>query len=272
VPYYQPSSALFSTLQNNDDSRTVDPSFWLEQAAKLRAEAASMEKRLRLDPETGIEKPTRRSSTSERDGSTSSAVLPPVEYKDLCDSVWSLTYRFTRSPMDDEGNQNTGRPFPFTVTATPTNTASTNRIDSFGGKMTLRFRADGYTDLLSHEATTPQKLEAVKAWGWDVEAAAENNENDDNSMDKQYVLFSVDFNLPEDGGKQRYYFQARQRQRNDQTLYYEEGMVTMKQDIGKTPNRGFLQLFSPGGILAQFRYVGNYVARPTRVTDSETGK
>mmetsp|Transcript_19038 Transcript_19038/g.24508 ORF Transcript_19038/g.24508 Transcript_19038/m.24508 type:complete len:165 (-) Transcript_19038:174-668(-) len=124
----------------------------------------------------------------------------------------------------------------------------------FGGKLTVFFKSDGYTEIISHKPSKDDKaLKMVKAWGWDVE-----NSNED---DKDYLLFSVDVQLP-DGKKEKFYMQARQESESN-SIFFQEGTVTVKQDVSKSGSRW--GLFSPQGILAEFRFVGNFVARPSRV-------
>jgi hypothetical protein len=50
-------------------------------------------------------------------------------------------------------------------------------------KMTLSLRADGYTNLVSHESSSPTKgLKAIKTWGWDLETS--------DIDEQQYILSS----------------------------------------------------------------------------------
>lgn len=164
-----------------------------------------------------------------------SSTAPPAKEEivtDMKDSIWSFSYRFSDQPDDAE------------------------QRSFYSGKVTLSFRGDGYTDLVHLEARN-QDHQILKVWGWDVERS-----NDDG---KDYLLFSMDVQLPDDK-KERFYWQARQVQEGSGAIRLEEGTVTIKQDIveaKKTP--GMWGLFSPRGILAQFRYVGDFVVRKDRL-------
>lgn len=192
----------------------------LQKAAKLRQEAQALEDELRQSQSV-----TRAHQPA----------VPTVQpgYKDIKDSIWEFSYRFADRPESDDDDAH-------------------GRI-VYSGKVSLKFRDDGYTDLLSQK---PRKngIEITKAWGWDVEVS-----NDD---DKEYIMFSIDASTPERGELQRYYFQARLERTND-IISLKEGTVTVKQDVvdSKT-SAGVWGLFSPRGILAQFRYVGDFVASP----------
>ena len=153
----------------------------------------------------------------------------PPKYSSMDDSVWTLNYRFRLTP-DEE--------------TTP----------SLGGKVVLRFRPDGYTDVLEASALDGHRV--AKVWGWDVEYATDD--------DKDYLLFSMDVQLPGESSTQRFYFQARYVL--DSEVELQEGTVTVKQDVVKSAPNGLLGFLSPKGILAQFRIVGGFVARPTTMT------
>jgi hypothetical protein len=212
----QTSRGASSGNQNEKDHGN-----WLERAHQLRREAQDLESQLRPSGEAVQRPPIRTKS---------------VQYTTLAASYWTFTYRFTSVPLsadDDSG------PPP----------------DSFGGKMTLHFRSDGFTELISHEGLSGKPLEIIKAWGWDLETSSEDEE--------EYLLFSVDTVLPSPGLEQRFYFQARQDLNNDGTIKLTEGTVTMKQDVASASSNGFWGFMSPKGILAEFRYVGNFVAKPS---------
>ena len=177
-------------------------------------------------------------SSKEKTGAAPAVVAPPV-YQEVADSAWTFSYRFAIAPEGDEESP----PQP-----------------KYGGKLTVHFRRDGYTDLLQHEPGVPsQALEIVKAWGWDLEKSEED--------DKEYILFSIDVIVPDDGRKERFYFQARQEQDSNGSIEFQEGTVTVKQDVSenKDGSSSFWGLFSPKGILARFTYVGNFSARPRKV-------
>ena len=220
---------------SSDGSKDPVEEDLLSKAAKLRKEAQELEVKLRAS--SAPSDATRSSMSS----SSSQALSPPV-YKDLKDSVWTFSYRFATEP-DNKDEE------------------STNLVPKYGGKMTLLFRADGYTDLVKHEpaAANNKGLDIVKAWGWDLETSAED--------EKDYLLFSIDVIEPVNGKKERCYFQARQEKDCiSGAIELKQGTVTVKQDVTETKggSPSFWGLFSPKGILARFMYCGDFVARPSR--------
>lgn len=191
-----------------------------ESAQKLRDEAEVLESKLERRPTTAFE-----------------PEAPPASYTSLKDSIWTLTYRFASDPppKDDEED----RP-----------------VSNYSGKLTVKFLADGYTEVISHEPTGSATLTMDKVWGWDEEVSDED--------DKEYILFSANIKMPESdlaapNEVLRFYWQARIDA--DPTIRFEEGTVTVKKDVG--PPGGFWGVFNAGGILAQFRYVGNFAAKAT---------
>ena len=87
----------------------------------------------------------------------------------------------------------------------------------------------------------------------------------------EYLLFSIDATIPDSDTAapaldSRFYFQAR-KDRNGSTgaIELKEGTVTIKSEALEQPSSvaGFFGFLSPKGILAQFRYVGNFVCRPS---------
>lgn len=201
---------------------------WLDKAAKLRKEVRELEA---------------DTANTRRNVDSNPIMAPASQYADVANSVWTLSYRFSDQPESEDDDA---------------------RRRFFGGKLTVKFRPDGYTDLISQEVigSATEACKISKAWGWDVELSKDN----ENGGDKEYLLFSVDVDLPpatlnDKPSKQRFYFQARQeKDARTGLLSFAEGTVTMKQDVVQKSIRwGF---FSPGGILAQFRYVGDFVAKP----------
>ena len=199
----------------------------LSKAARLRQEAQDLETKLRASSPSGRPNPVE-------------AAAAPVVYRDVKDSVWTFSYLFAESPEDD--------------------TSSRVPVTKYGGKLTLYLRPDGYTDIVHHHPSASISMDIVKAWGWDIETSAED--------EQEYVLFSVDAIIPSDGRKERFYFQARKDKGRDGEIRLQDGTVTMKQDVTETKDGSstFWGLFSPKGILARFTYVGNFVARPSRKT------
>lgn len=229
---------LHQTVSNDNGDET---SKLLARAAKLRKEAQELESRT-----------PGRANRNPREKSTQLA--RPVEYAEVADSVWTITYRFSDEPEpsdDDVAAENM------------------QRRRFFSGKATLKFRADGYTDLISQETTraAEESAKITKVWGWDLEVSGEDDKDSkEGDGEKEYLLFSIDFDLPKSADKEktslRFYFQARQ-QKDSRTnrISFSEGTVTIKRDFVKSSARwGF---FSPAGILAQFRQVGNFVAKET---------
>ena len=190
------------------------------------------------------------STRDNRDASVVNSDSRPVAYTDIADSIWTISYRFADDPESENDSLEK---------------APLRR--SFSGKLRLKFRKDGYTDLLSQESvgSTASSCQIVKAWGWDVELS--KDAKNDFKDEEEYVLFSIDVELPpsekddQPPVKQRYYFQTK-IQRDSQTgvLSFVDGTVTVKRDIlQKSSQWAFL---SPAGILAQFRYIGGFIAKP----------
>lgn len=210
-------------------SRGDGPEAWLGQAAMLREQVQKLE----------VAAISRRS--------TNNLTVPKAaSYSEVADSVWMLTYRFTDQP-DSE---------------------ATHRPRFFGGKMTVKIRRDGYCDLVSQEASgsATEACKLIKTWGWDVEFSKDIEKE---GNEAEYLLFSVDAELPSAVGTdktvQRFYFQARQdKDTRTGALSYADGTVTIKKDV--VPKSTRWGLFAPGGILVQFRHVGNFVAKPVANT------
>lgn len=151
-------------------------------------------------------------------------------YKSINDSTWTLTYRFADRPESREETRTL-----------------------YSGKLTVIFLNDGYTEVVRHESALAK---VQKVWGWDVEQS--NNDDDDV---QEYLLFSVDFVLPS-VGKQRFYFQARKDVNGLGNISLAEGTITVKQDVVDS-NASRWSLFSPRGILAEFRAVGEFIGKPS---------
>lgn len=167
-------------------------------------------------------------------------VEPAVAYTNVNDSIWSFTYRFSSDPP-------------------PKDEEEPREVSNYSGKIKLKLRADGYTDLLSQESTGKDKVYFRKLWGWDQELS-----NEDGMM---YILFSANVQLPENDLSLpneviRFYWQARMdTDKQEGTITLDDGTVTMKKDV--EPPGGFWGVFSGAGILAQFRFVGNFLAKPS---------
>ena len=186
----------------------------LETASKLRQEADAIRETLGPPP-------------------LQQQALPPIVYTDLKDSSWELTYRFSRDPPSDKDEE-----------------SQEPRIN-YSGKLTVTFKSDGYTDLLSHVPSGKNTLDITKVWGWDEEVSQEDN--------LPHLVFSINTN---DVGN-RFYWQARIDNDRNGGISLADGTVTVKKDVAS----GFWGVFkNASGILAQFVYVGNFGGKPVRVT------
>jgi hypothetical protein len=202
----------------------------LDKAIRLRQEATDLESKLRTEQEG---KPNRNTPETKKPDA--------LVCKRIDDSVWTFTYRFSNEPESNKEDEAEAKPRDF-----------------YRGKLTVKFRADGFTDIVAHEPGEPSKaLSIVKTWGWDTEASSEDG--------KEYLLFSADIKLPKDG-QERFYLQAGQEREGD-TIVLKEGTVTVKRDVNDSKSPGFWGVFSGKGILAQFRYVGDFVAKPSRIPE-----
>jgi hypothetical protein len=196
----------------------------LERARLLREEAKILEEQLRKEPKRAAE-------------SSSPAYSPPKVVTRLEDSVWTLSYRFSGQPKSDDDDV---------------------IIPNYSGKLTLRLREDGYSELVS---VTDDRLLIPKIWGWDEEYSQED--------EQQYLLFSMDVRIPKSDPKVpdetlRYYFQAGidREKNNNNAIVLRDGTVTVKKDVAEKTN-GRWGLFNVAGILTEFRYVGDFVAKPS---------
>lgn len=228
IPKTRPSQAMSSKIDQEGEGRRK----LLDKASQLRQEATDLESKLRTEQ---VGKPKRNTPKVNKPD-----IIPVC--KRIEDSVWTFTYRFSSQPeSSDEEEQAKPRVF-------------------FGGKLSVKFRADGFTDIVAHETGDASKaLSIVKTWGWDTEYS--------NQDETEYLLFSVDIKVPETkidkAGQERFYLQARQEREGD-AIVLKEGTVTVKRDVNDSASPGFWGVFSGKGILAQFRYVGDFVAKPSR--------
>jgi len=63
-------------------------------------------------------------------------------------------------------------------------------------------------------------------------------------------------------GKDRFYFQARIDKSKSGAITLADGTVTVKKDVSEK-TKGMWGLFQVAGILSQFRYVGEFIAKPS---------
>ena len=215
---------LTSNDGNNDNSTASEAERLRQKAIQLRAEADAAEKQI---------SPAR----SSRDAAAT-VKEAAVEYFDLKDSCWELSYRFANEPEskdDDDENKKNKMQRKF-----------------YSGKIQLQFLSDGYTTNLS---TTSNEVIINKVWGWDLEVS------DQDSL--SYILFSADITLPPPiNTSERFYFQARVDGGQKEALSLMDGSVTVKRDIS-APSGGWWGIFrGADGILAQFRQLGEFRCRP----------
>jgi hypothetical protein len=224
------SNPINSTLK----STILTPKEMLAQAALLRAEA----NQLSLEVEE-----RRRHGTSIMLNATI-PLLSPIEYSDMADSLWTITYRCASSPM---------------ISNEPSDYRNNITTTFYQGTVDLRFRSDGYTDLVAQQVShSSPSLVFTEAWGWDVETSTQDN------MD--YLLFAIDAYVTDADPNtiQRYYWQAREdRDRNTNLIAFQDGNVAVKRDVRKSSNSIWGAMFPPG-IMAQFCYIGDFILKPKR--------
>ena len=186
----------------------------------------------------------------------------------------SSRYRFANEPESAEEDDDAGKKRPERRT--------------YGGKVRIRFRRDGYSDILTpvvvvdddviidHRVATFEKV-----WGWDLEAASSSSsggssveskggENDPSSPESSdFLLFSADVRLPPPiSAVEKFYFQASVVSPADKRgggdgggLSLNDGTVTVKRDVG-APGGWWGAFRGGGGILARFRLVGEFRCMP----------
>lgn len=200
-----------------------------EEAERLRASAF----KLRQEADALREK-LGPPSTAQQRQQASKEENSVVVFKNLKDSSWELTYRFSK---DDDTTQE--------PTATSRN---------YSGKLTVTFKSDGYTDLISHVPSGRDTLVIQKVWGWD----------EDEQDDLQYLLFSVSAD-----SDYRFYWQARIHvDTKTGSISLADGTISIK----KNAVPGFWGVLDGSGILAQFYRVGNFGGKPVRVTTASESK
>jgi len=251
---------------DNDDSRTNNNSdkndganngregdtntnaMLLEQARILRADALVMEQNLRVVSSNKIT-PTEPAINSQLEGSR-----------------WTVTYRFSSQPISDDETD--------------------IQTKFYSGKLHLFLKNDGYSEQIIKSGVTESEdnndndnnsnrnndndIQIMKIWGWDRETSNEDN------MD--YLLFSMDVKIPKsdpsansknDPRIERYYFQARIEEEGENKnnsssnkIELKDGTITVKKDITEK-TKGRWGLFNVAGILTQFRYCGDFIAKPS---------
>lgn len=220
-------SALM-TRMSLDDSDEL-----LETASRLRKEAEVMEESMR--GKRNAPNPGSHSSLK-----TSSSTSPPAIYTSLEDSSWTISYRFASDAIstDDDKDEDV-------------------KVIYYSGKLNIQLTDDGYTNMLEKDDDS-SKIKFIKTWGWDEENSKED--------DLDYLLLSADVMLPESDPNHsktptRYYFQTQvNRDSRSGEISLIDGTVTLKKDV--EPPGGFWGVFNGGGILAQFRYCGEFLMKP----------
>ena len=211
---------LQMSTQNEEEEEEKDEIQKLKESAlRLRQEAQDLESSLNQ------KKPT------------PATIVKDVSYTSIHDSKWILTYRFANDPIQQQQEED-----------------SKAKLQFFSGKVSVHFRSDGYTDILSSSSNTSMKF--IKFWGWDEEVSPEDGNT--------YLLFSADVQWNNDTTttKERFYFNAQvETTTNDKIVSLTDGKVTVKRELN--PPGGRWGFFQTQGILAQFRYCGEFLCKPT---------
>lgn len=236
-------TSLFVGKSDNDENADL-----LERARRLREEANLMEDDLRA---------TTGDRASAASLSTENTPKANIVNKQLEESIWTLSYRFSSQPASEADDKSSS-----------TNNYSESPLSStkfYSGKLKLLLKKDGYSEQIvgkGNERNNEKDIEIVKVWGWDRETSNEDN--------LDYLLFSMDVRFPVSdpdlaNQKERYYFQARIEEDTGTTegISLKEGTITVKKDVTEKTG-GMWGLFNVAGILTQFRYCGDFVAKATR--------
>jgi len=232
LPQHQHSRLHMSSDETNE---------LLKKASLLRREAEALEETVRG---------TRDKDSKNISVETKMKGAPKKTYTSLKDSDWVISYRFASDDINRDDNEDDTTVKPI----------------FYSGKVKISLSEDGYTNMLnmnsdsdndSTKDSSSSVLTFEKFWGWDEEISSED--------ELQYVLFSADVLLPEsdpnDGQPVRFYFQAQvDIDNNSNEITLSGGTVTLKKDI--KPPGGFWGVFNGGGILAQFRYCGEFIMKP----------
>lgn len=200
-----------------------------EKASRLRKEADELEDKMK-----------NKRNLDSLQKQKSNASVEEKYCKDIRGSSWIMSYRFTSNAISQENDA---------------------KIDYYNGKIKIELTPDGYTNLI--ECIEPseenaKRLHFLKFWGWDEEISNEDSLN--------YVLFSADVKLPKSDPNYsekpvRFYFQARvDKDDKSGNITLNDATVTLKKDI--QPPAGFWGFLSGQGILAQFRYCGDFLMKP----------
>jgi hypothetical protein len=240
--HYSPMKLPTALCNNKNDDDTTNADL-LEKARRLREEASLMEDDLRASAKPSSKSPSSAANT----------LAGPIENTQLEQSTWTLSYRFSSQPAPKESD----------------NTSDDEKSPTkyYSGKLNLLLKDDGYSEQIGTTENTNKEsdIEIVKIWGWDRETSNEDN--------LDYLLFSMDVKFPpsdpaSSNQMDRYYFQARIEQdttNNNKagSIALKEGTITVKKDVTEKTG-GMWGLFNVAGILTEFRYCGDFVAKASQ--------
>jgi len=221
-----------------------------DKAIKLREEAIALEATMKERRATGSTINARSNVVTSNDGDTTTYTKKKI-YTSLNDSSWIISYRFASDPIAQENDDD-----------------KETRVIYYSGKVSIMLKNDGYTDLIvdddnvnEQSSQSSQSLSFKKFWGWDEEISREIED------EKKYLSFSADVILPKNdpnynqGSACRFYFNsAIDEDSKSGEITLNDCTVTLKRDI--EPPGGFWGVFNGGGILAQFRYCGEFLMKP----------
>ncbi len=243
------SSIIVHNMNASKDNNEINQ--YLDKASKLRKEAKELEAQMksRKGGNDSLKSSAAKITTNYDTGNEESSTNKNVSTKSksamftlLENSTWIISYRFSSDPVSKENDD--VKPI------------------FYSGKVAIRLKGDGYTELIPLETTDNSQLSLLflKFWGWDEEISREDGE--------KYLSFSADVVLPisdpnydKGSSSSRFYFNS-QVESDSKTgeISLKDGTITVKRDI--EPPGGFWGVFNAGGILAQFRYCGDFLIKP----------
>jgi hypothetical protein len=272
LPSRQPNTNLYGTNNENENENEKVGQTYLDKASLLRKEVDELEAKM------SSSNANRNINANNSNNNNDQMKKIPV-YTSLKNSNWVLSYRFASDPIPNDDNDKESN---------NSGTTTRDKLTFYSGKVSIRLREDGYTDLIipndenidSDAATDadatgrtssslPSGISFQKFWGWDEEISNEGEEDEN----KRFLSFSADVILPKsdpnyDSNNKpcRVYFNSEIETdaKNGGELSLTSGTVTVKRDV-ESPGGGggFWGIFNGGGILAQFRYCGEFLMKPT---------
>lgn len=234
------SSSTRLSSENNSGDGEQNVTDWLQTASRLRKEVREMETTI----DRGEDAEQRRLTTSDPSGKSIQQSERNIVYTSLEDSSWTVSYRFASEPTRKDNSEED----------------DSTALRFYSGKISVKFRGDGYTDIVNDdELQNNSGVEIVKFWGWDAELSSEDN--------RKYLEFSADVLLPTSDSNysarenvSRFYFNARvDEDSKTGEITFSDGTVTLKRDV--EPPAGVWGMFNAGGILAQFKYCGEFLCK-----------